>query len=67
METDNIDSLATVNFFLGCVGTVQVSRIFLYRRSVDGSSAAAAKDLEGEVTGEAKAVEKTAEKAAKSS
>ncbi|KAI9786454.1 MAG: Mitochondrial pyruvate carrier 2 [Geoglossum umbratile] len=25
--------LAAVNFFLGCVGTVQVSRIFLYRRS----------------------------------
>jgi len=30
--------LAAVNFFLGCVGTVQVSRIFLYRRSVKESA-----------------------------
>ncbi|KAH0538223.1 hypothetical protein FGG08_005192 [Glutinoglossum americanum] len=30
--------LAAVNFFLGCVGTVQVSRIFMYRRSIKGST-----------------------------
>ncbi len=29
--------MAAVNFFLGCVGTVQVSRILLYRRSVGAS------------------------------
>ncbi|MCJ1327793.1 hypothetical protein MMC10_004468 [Thelotrema lepadinum] len=38
--------LATVNFFLGCVGVTQVSRIFMYRRSVEGQSAVeAAKDV----------------------
>lgn len=35
-----------MNFFLGCVGAVQVSRIFLYRRSLDeGSSKEALKDM----------------------
>ena len=28
--------LAAANFFLGCVGAVQVSRIFVYQRSVKG-------------------------------
>ena len=28
--------LAAANFFLGCVGAVQVSRIFVYQRSVAG-------------------------------
>lgn len=46
--------LATVNFFVGCVGLTQVTRIFLYRRSVDGSSAAALKDLSHEATDSAK-------------
>jgi hypothetical protein len=32
--------LAAVNFFLGCVGTVQVGRILFYRRSVKGSTVA---------------------------
>jgi hypothetical protein len=31
-------SLAAVNFFLGCVGAVQVSRIFMYRRSLKGTT-----------------------------
>ena len=31
-------SLAAVNFFLGCVGVVQVSRIFMYRRSLKGTT-----------------------------
>ncbi|KAN0067125.1 Uncharacterized protein family (UPF0041) domain containing protein [Elaphomyces granulatus] len=30
--------LAAVNFFLGCVGAVQVSRIFMYRRSLKGTT-----------------------------
>ncbi|KAL2007424.1 hypothetical protein VTN00DRAFT_8862 [Thermoascus crustaceus] len=60
--------LAAVNFFLGCVGVVQVTRIFLYRRSLkDGSSKEAAKDLEHEVTDSAKAIASKAESAVKSS
>lgn len=56
-----IDRLAAVNFFLGCVGVVQCSRIFLYRRSVEGSSAEAAKELEHEVADSAKSAVKKAE------
>lgn len=56
-----LSRLAAVNFFLGCVGVVQVSRIFMYRRSVEGSSAEAAKDLQHEVTDSAKDVAKKAE------
>ncbi|GAD91621.1 UPF0041 domain protein [Paecilomyces variotii No. 5] len=52
--------LAAVNFFLGCVGVVQVSRIFLWRRSQTGSSAEAAKEIEHEVVDSAKAVEENA-------
>ncbi|KAL4817752.1 hypothetical protein BDW67DRAFT_159059 [Aspergillus spinulosporus] len=48
--------LAAVNFFLGCVGVIQVTRIFNYRRTLDGSSKAAVKDLEHELVDEAKAV-----------
>jgi hypothetical protein len=52
--------LAAVNFFLGCVGVVQCSRIFLYQRSLQGSSVEAAKELEHEVADSAKSVaEKT--------
>ncbi|KAL1970202.1 hypothetical protein VTN77DRAFT_5362 [Rasamsonia byssochlamydoides] len=36
--------LAAVNFFLACVGVVQVTRIFLYQRSLKDSSTEAAKD-----------------------
>ena len=28
--------LAAVNFFLGCVGTIQVGRILMYQRSIKG-------------------------------
>ncbi len=35
-------SLATVNFFLGCVGVVQVTRILMYRASPEGKAAIAA-------------------------
>lgn len=31
-------SLAAVNFFLGCVGLIQTSRILLYRSSLKGDS-----------------------------
>ncbi|KAL4977949.1 hypothetical protein BDW66DRAFT_131392 [Aspergillus desertorum] len=48
--------LAAVNFFLGCVGVVQVTRIFNYRRKLDGSTKAAVKDMEHEIVDEAKAV-----------
>ncbi|KAJ9397813.1 hypothetical protein DTO282F9_5333 [Paecilomyces variotii] len=59
--------LATVNFFLGCVGVVQVTRIFLWKRSQAGSTAEAAKEIEHEVVDSAKAVEKAAEGALKKS
>ncbi|KAL2798485.1 hypothetical protein BJX66DRAFT_295774 [Aspergillus keveii] len=58
--------LAAVNFFLGCVGVVQVTRIFNYRRSLEGgSSKEAAKDLEHELADSAKAVAKEAVDAVK--
>ncbi|KAL2830303.1 hypothetical protein BDW59DRAFT_141391 [Aspergillus cavernicola] len=59
--------LAAVNFFLGCVGVVQVSRIVSYRRSVDGSTKEAVKDLEHEVVEEAKGVASAAREAVKKS
>lgn len=62
-----MSSLAAVNFFLGCVGVVQVSRIFLYRRSLEGSSTEAAKSMEHEVADSAKAVAHEAEGAVKKS
>ncbi|KAJ5368067.1 mitochondrial pyruvate carrier 2 [Penicillium cataractarum] len=57
--------LAAVNFFLGCVGVVQVSRIFMWQRSQTGSSLEAAKELEGEAADSAKAVVDQAENAVK--
>lgn len=59
-------SLAAVNFFLGCVGVVQVSRIFMWRRSQEGSALEAAKDLEHEAADSAKAVASKAKGAVKS-
>jgi hypothetical protein len=56
------NSLAAVNFFLGCVGAVQVSRIFLYRRSLDeGSSKEALKDMVHDTTDASKHVVEKAE------
>ena len=47
--------LATVNFFLFCVGATQVTRIFVWRQTAEGkSAAAAAKELAKE---DGKAVE----------
>ncbi|KAA8643382.1 hypothetical protein EYZ11_003430 [Aspergillus tanneri] len=54
--------LAAVNFFLGCVGVVQVTRIFQYRRSLTGSTAEAAKEMEHEVVDSAKAAVHKVEK-----
>jgi mitochondrial pyruvate carrier 2 len=38
-------SLAAVNFFLGCVGLVQVSRILVYRSATKESANEATKDI----------------------
>lgn len=51
-----IHRLATVNFFLGCVGLAQVTRIFMYRRSQAGSSEEALKELADEQKGAAESV-----------
>ncbi|KAE8132618.1 hypothetical protein BDV38DRAFT_260594 [Aspergillus pseudotamarii] len=48
--------LAAVNFFLGCVGVVQVGRIYNYRRSLEGSPVEAVKSMEHEVVDSAKEV-----------
>ncbi|TPX20274.1 hypothetical protein DIZ76_016162 [Coccidioides immitis] len=53
--------LATVNFFVGCLGFTQVTRIFLHRRSVDGSTTAALKDMGHEATDSAKEMAHKAE------
>jgi hypothetical protein len=54
------DSLAAVNFCLFLVGTIQCSRIFLYNQSQAGT-AGALKEMEQEVVGSAKNLEKKAE------
>ncbi|PGG98436.1 hypothetical protein AJ79_08877 [Helicocarpus griseus UAMH5409] len=53
--------LAAVNFFVGCVGATQVTRIFLHKRAVDGSSKEALKELSHEATDPAKAAVHRAE------
>ncbi|KAJ5698978.1 mitochondrial pyruvate carrier 2 [Penicillium macrosclerotiorum] len=57
--------LAAVNFFLGCVGVVQVSRIFMWQRSQQGSTVEAAQELEHEAADSVKAVAHKAEDAVK--
>ncbi|PGH10550.1 hypothetical protein AJ80_07496 [Polytolypa hystricis UAMH7299] len=57
--------LATVNFFVGLLGATQVTRIFLHRRSVDGSAKEALKDMTHEATGGAKAIVHKAEEVVK--
>ena len=64
-RSDTSYSLAAVNFFLGCVGLVQVSRIFLWQRSQEGSSMKAAKQLEHEAVESVKAVASEVESTAK--
>ncbi|KAL2429066.1 hypothetical protein ABEF95_002596 [Exophiala dermatitidis] len=53
--------LAAVNFCLFLVGTIQTTRIFLYKRSEAGSAAAALKEMEQDIEGAAKKVEKKVE------
>ena len=55
--------LATVNFFVGCVGLTQVVRIFLYRRSLDGSTREALKDMGHEASDSTKKMVEKAEEA----
>ena len=38
-KTNRLVRLAAVNFFLGCVGVTQVTRILLYQRSQEAASA----------------------------
>jgi len=59
--------LAAVNFFLACVGVVQVSRIFMYRRSLKGSTQEAAKDIAAEATDVATEVASKVESVVKTS
>jgi hypothetical protein len=59
-----LNRLAAVNFFLGCVGVVQVTRIYNYRRSLDGSATEAVKDLENEAADSVKSVASAVEGAA---
>ncbi|OAL19850.1 hypothetical protein AYO22_09377 [Fonsecaea multimorphosa] len=53
--------LAAVNFCLFLVGTIQCTRIFLYRSSQTGSATAALKDMEKDIENSAKGVEKKVE------
>ena len=53
-------SLAAVNFCLFIVGTVQCSRIFIYRQSHKGTEGAL-KEIEQDVAGSIKDVEKKVE------
>ncbi|KAJ5484842.1 mitochondrial pyruvate carrier 2 [Penicillium diatomitis] len=57
--------LAAVNFFLGCVGVVQVSRILMWQRSQKGSTIEAVKEIEQEAADSVKSVANEAEKAVK--
>lgn len=54
-------SLAAVNFALFLVGTIQTGRILLYKRSQEGSTAAALKALEQDIASTAKKAEKKVE------
>jgi hypothetical protein len=50
-----------VNFFLGCVGAVQVTRIFMWQRSQSASTIEAAKEIEHEAVDSIKATAHAAE------
>lgn len=69
-ETNNSRRLAAVNFFLGCVGVTQVTRILIYQRSQKAASAAQiaetdVKDVANTVKGIATNPEGAAQKAVK--
>ena len=61
-----IGRLAAVNFFLGCVGLTQVTRIMLHRSSQKGSLEQAVKDEAGGVKDATVGAVKEAEGAVKS-
>lgn len=59
-------SLAAVNFFLGCVGVTQVSRIFLHQQSLKNETAGeVAKDSAIDAKDTAKGIAQNPESAAK--
>ena len=59
-------SLAAVNFFLGCVGVTQVSRIFLYQQSLKNETAGeVARDSAIDAKDTAKGIAQNPESAAK--
>lgn len=63
--TNHSHRLAAVNFFLGCVGAVQVTRILMWQRSQDSSATETAQAVEQEAVGTVKAVAGEAEGAVK--
>ncbi len=70
IETNDFLRLAAVNFFLGCVGVTQVTRILMYQRSQEAASAGQvaerdAKDVANTVKGIATDPEGAAQKAVK--
>ena len=70
IETDKLHRLAAVNFFLGCVGITQVTRILMYQRSQEAASAGQiaekdAKDVASTVKGIVSDPEGAAQKAEK--
>ena len=69
-KTNSLVRLAAVNFFLGCVGVTQVTRILLYQRSQEAASAGQiaqkdTKDVANTVKGIATDPEGAAQKAVK--
>ena len=61
-----MNSLAAVNFFLGCVGVTQVSRIFLYQQSLKNETAGeVARDSAIDAKDTAKGIAQNPESAAK--
>ena len=59
-------SLAAVNFFLGCVGVTQVSRIFLYQQSLKNETVGeVARDSAIDAKDTAKGIARNPESAAK--
>lgn len=67
MLTKHRPRLAAVNFFLGCVGVVQVGRIYSWQRSQSGSDADAIKEIANEAEATAKDVVEKTEAAVKKS
>lgn len=54
-----MSSLATVNFFLACVGVTQVTRILIWRQSQQGSTVEAAKVMAEDSVSGAKGIKES--------